>query len=268
MARWILSPAEYARHEENNALATQLGVQPQLAAPRWVWVGAWKVQDAILKRVGTPESCKALWVLWNKAADSSSWSLDLLPSPLRTILRLSRWFWPRLHHANIEVRTVYVNRLLEQALTSLDHETSCVVSLGAGYDVRLTQLLSEGRIARAYELDLPSVAEAKRTLLQQQLQRKRPQAKLPQVVGVDLNDVEETRRVLDNILVEPRGAIVLLEGVLLYLQEPAQLLALLRTYPNVTLVFCDRIPEGALADWQVSEWQTKPGMATHMGLAR
>ena len=95
-----------------------------------------------------------------------------------------------------------------------------------------------------YELDLPEVVRAKRQLIQTRLLRRRPWLKhmkpFPKLIPVDFNDMDETRRALEGILIIPSspngniteddhrlgsgddvlGAntnIILFEGVMIYL---------------------------------------------------
>ena len=169
----------------------------------------------------------------------------------------------------------------------------------------------------AYELDLPDVVVAKRKLLSSRLFRRRPwlrhshevgndeQVEYPKLLEADFNDINGTRKVLEEILLSDNGDadvtnIILFEGVMIYLDKgiPHALLELcsdvLRksdksdtvlsssTTPQVLgyLCFADRlenIPGGdkdaaniemELTGWELIDFLSKPGLARHMGVSR
>lgn len=152
-----------------------------------------------------------------------------------------------------------------------------------------------------YELDLPTVVEAKRKLLDSRLFRRRPwlqglSSEFPKLIPVDFNDVNATRAVLESIVLsdheqqqqQPVENIILFEGVMIYLDPgiPHALLALcsdvlLRNASSEGghLCFADRldnIPGGdedlarvemESTGWKLEDWLSKPGLARHMGVA-
>ena len=97
-----------------------------------------------------------------------------------------------------------------------------------------------------YELDLPQIVHTKRKLIESRLTRRRPWLKkshnsssryYPILLPVDLNDLNQTRTVLQSIISNntssndqliPTANIILFEGVMIYLNEgvPHQLLEL------------------------------------------
>ena len=124
----------------------------------------------------------------------------LPPYSMKWTLRyLGLWrFFPRWMHANIELRTVYLNRALTKVLKlnmpsaennatstisgiaenvdkcavdkgAVDTDNICVIILGGGYDPRGAKLSccspTTSNIRRVYELDLPVVVDSKRRLL-------------------------------------------------------------------------------------------------------
>eukprot|EP00536_Pseudo-nitzschia_multiseries_P004839 jgi/Psemu1/11008/gm1.11008_g len=157
--------------------------------------------------------------------------------PLR---HLGLWrFCPRWMHANIELRTVYLQGALKKVFavnsdiaanpSSGDREYSsnfsvnavnsateniCVIVLGGGYDPRGGKLETTNGIRRVYELDLLEVIESKRRLLHRAGFRVmfdddddddngssvREQADIGvRLRGVDLNDDAAVDKVLDTI---------------------------------------------------------------------
>ena len=167
-----------------------------------------------------------------------------------------------------------------------------LISFGAGYDVRSIKLKERGVVDKAYELDLPVVVNAKRTILESnRFRQRRPQtvnSSLPTAYPVDLNNVENVRTALTEILNEPGDwhTIFLFEAVLLYLNEgvPQRLMKLCRESIQASngrgsLCFADRLENVSQGDydsavrelanvgWTLTEWLPKPGLARHMGRA-
>jgi O-methyltransferase involved in polyketide biosynthesis len=178
-----------------------------------------------------------------------------------------------------------------------------LVVLGAGYDVIATRLLNQGVVQEAYELDLPQVVQRKQLLLDRLQKRRRirnerqtagnnHEVKLPQLVGVDFNDISSLRKELQLIgsSIADREytnvhTIFWSEGVMIYLNAtiPGQLLqACADSVDNnsASLIFADRlenVPGGDLSlakqellsnQWELIDWCPKPGLARHMGRAR
>lgn len=121
----------------------------------------------------------------------------LPPCSIKWPLRyLGLWrLFPRWMHANIELRTVYLQGALDKVLAVKRHnepesvaateepssqdqhksslsdgdnsiaESICFIILGGGYDPRGAMLSTSNGIRRVYELDLPVVIDSKRRLL-------------------------------------------------------------------------------------------------------
>jgi len=174
-----------------------------------------------------------------------------------------------------------------------------LITLGGGYDARSIKFRERGMIDQAVELDLPNVVKAKTSIFNsKRLKKRRPaltKELLPEFYPVDLNNLEEVASILKRIVSPKDGedgndsswhTIFLFEGVMIYLNEgvPHALLEICRETlgdtPNAgSLVFADRlerIPGGdyeigttvlAEAQWRVVDWQPKPGLARHMGMA-
>ncbi|CAJ1934714.1 unnamed protein product [Cylindrotheca closterium] len=129
---------------------------------------------------------------------SDWWSYRLLPPTTRWILAIIPSFlFPRWFHANIELRTAYLNRavdhMIDRRMRIWEEEAKQedyllqqrkeqhhpkmmiretprpnkirLVILGAGYDTRSVRLLQQGRVDQVWEFDLPPVMESKRWLL-------------------------------------------------------------------------------------------------------
>jgi len=296
--------------------AAAVGVRPPLEAPSKTWKRAWNIQMKALPilhsldKYKPPDSKLSLSCLWWKALAANdvtspvyddSLAYDLLPRGFRVLVGTKlRGLYPRLHHANVEIRTAYLDQSVTRIITQV-HERQAsgikirLVSLGAGYDVRSIKFRERGLVDQAVELDLPQVVEAKTKILNSpRLQRRRPNLtcdKFPQFYSVNLNKVDRVRSVLVEILQSspneaPWHTIFLFEGVMIYLDEgvPEALLkvcsdALKATGENGSLVFADRLEnisggdpdigrrELAKNGWNVTDWLPKPGLARHMGCA-
>ena len=160
-------------------------------------------------------------------------------------------------------------------------------------------------IDKAIELDLPNVVDAKRKLFTSpRLYRRRRRHRhgsssesesalllLPDLYPVDLNRLSDVEAILNDLVASPNDTetwhtIFLFEGVMIYLDEnvPNGLLnvcrnVLRKNHAEGSLVFADRlehIPGGdrdiamtvlAEAGWRIVDWQPKPGLARHMGVA-
>ena len=236
-------------------VAAQLNVRPLTEAPNWVWKFAWRGHGRMLpllhwRDAAVPrDSAQSLKVVWNKALVSidrkspgydSGWVYDSLPRRSRWVLKVFRPLFPRLHHANIEIRTVYLNRVIQQ---EIDHARARqqrvrLITLGGGYDTRGVRLLStvsdneategtttdkvtmmtsgvfldnntsqitENLVDEVWELDLPDVLDSKRAMLerlQKQRQRRRngTPVLLPQLCPIDLNNLTDVEHLLGRIL--------------------------------------------------------------------
>ena len=297
--------------------ANALGVRPPLEAPASVWKRAWNLQKRALPVLHLfdanepPDSKLSLACLWWKALSANdpespvfdnSLSYDMLPGISRILVgKKLRRFYPRLHHANVEIRTAFLDRSVTRIAQRAKEDPSTkvrLISLGAGYDVRSIKLRERGVIDQAFELDLPHVLSAKKRILHsQRFQRRRPALVnndlLPTFLPVDLNDVDKVQSILEEIInlnsttSEFRWHTILLsEAVMIYLKEdvPDALLGVCRRALETTgqtgsLCFADRlenIPGGdvdigrqvlARHGWNITDWQPKPGLARHMGCA-
>jgi len=255
-----------------------------------------------------PNSDLCLACLWWKALsgnDDSSpvfddgLSYDMLPRLTRTVVsRKVRRFYPRLHHANVEIRTAYLDRLVrEMAAKAAGKRKGRVrlISIGSGYDLRSIRMNLEGVVDEATELDREDVVEAKGKMMERLMRRRKGALKetsLPRLIEVDLNDIDEFTKVLREILGRDNGYymtnIFLFEGVMIYLNEsvPSNLLKICADVLNEMkcedsyLCFADRlenVPGGDEAlgreelgrnGWELIDWLPKPGLARHMGAAQ
>ena len=308
----ILSPAE---------AAAAVGVRPaNPKATKGTWKRAWRFHKRMLPllhvfdRNKPPDSSLSLAVLWWKALSGNDQSspayddglaYDLLPRGTRAVVskRLRR-FYPRLHHANVEIRTAYLDRAIAnvvEEVRQVDASTRIrLIMLGCGYDIRSLKLKKSGLIDEAVEFDLPKVVEAKQKLFRNRLLRRRRRKgmtdhDLPDMTQVDLNRLDDVRSKLDEIVTRGVSAadwrqyhnIMVFEGVMIYLDDgvPSSLLGICSDVLNKhdlggSLCFADRlenIPEGNLEDaivelnkngWDLVEWLPKPGLARHQGSAR
>lgn len=321
--------------------ATNLGVKPPLDAPARAYKRAWKIHRAAMPflhfgdRCKPPDSSLSLMCLWWKAlaandprspVHDNSLTYDMLPSVTRLLVGPAAWRWyPRLHHANVEIRTTFLDRsikrlvedlvaqqlLLQQESSSYNvtgHQNRTkvrLITLGGGYDARSIKLRQAGLIDQAIELDLANVVDAKRKIFASpRLHRRRrrrqrhessPESQLglllPDLYPVDLNRLPDVEAILTDLVAssdvkETWHTIFLFEGVMIYLDEsvPNGLLnvcrnVLRKNHARGSLVFADRlerIPGGdydiartvlAEAGWRILDWQPKPGLARHMGVA-
>jgi hypothetical protein len=177
-----------------NAVAARLGVKPLAQAPTWVWAWAWRGHAKLLPwlhmldTTTTAESFYALQVLWCKALascdrhsptfDPEQWYMSVLPRSSRWILKAFWRLFPRLHHANIELRTTYLEQEIQTAIATTTRKNVRLITLGAGHDIRSARLLTKGMVQEAHELDLATVVHAKEQLLARLKQRKGDACKL------------------------------------------------------------------------------------------
>lgn len=294
-------------------IAAELGVKPTKDASAKEWQTAWKLLKRMLPllhifdRCKPPDSSLNLACMWWKALtgnDKTSpvydngLSYDILPSGFRLLVseKLCN-FYPRLHHANVELRTAFLDSAI---LNIIDNDVENgkkirLICLGAGYDLRSIKLLERKWVNEAYELDLKEVVEGKRKLIgKKRLLRRRPwllNVNMPKLIASDLNDVEIVRQQLTEIVsmgkVDDYHNIFVFEGVMIYLHDgiPRSLLnvtsdVLINCKTKGSLCFADRlenIPGGDYEigreelsnnGWIVKEWSPKPGLARHMGSAR
>lgn len=285
-------------------VANKLGVKPTKEASAKEWQRAWKFLKRMLPilhcldRCKPPDSSLNLACMWWKALsgnDKSSpvydngLSYDILPSGFRLLVnkRLCR-FYPRLHHANVELRTAFLDRAIRQIIDNDVPKGRKIrlVCLGAGYDLRSIKLLERKWVDEAFELDLQQVVEAKEKLIgEKRLLLRRPwlrDIKMPKLIPSDLNDIEKLRVQLKEILsrgnIDDYHTIFVFEGVMIYLNDgiPSSLLNVTSSVLNDqniegSLCFADRLENIPGGDydlgitellrngWSVQEWCPKPG---------
>eukprot|EP00981_Chlorochromonas_danica_P010218 scaffold3058_cov165-Ochromonas_danica.AAC.9 len=273
-----------------NRASEILKVRPPWNAPAWVWKFAWEMHQRILPwlhitdRCHAKESCVNLPVLWWKAiagnrrgtvADDGGYAFDLLPSITRNLVRWPLCFlYPDLHHQNVLLRTLYLNKALmkelTKALAKADQEDLevCLISLGAGFDTRNIRLLNgnfgvqfnSSRLS-CMDLDLSDVVSQKHCMLTRLTDRRGP-LRLPTLHPIDLNDNKSLSNLLTNDLVggNKRIFVIMVEAVLLYLlhgQATAALTTLVQhcknTDSDLHFIFADRLPyEETCSDNEVS----------------
>ena len=295
-------------------VAYAVGVVPPLQVSAQVWKRAWNLHRQVMPLLylfdttSPPDSSLALMCLWWKALSANdqkspvfdnSLVYDLLPRGTRIIVgNKMRRFYPRLHHANVELRTAYLDQQLTNTIYDIRQHTPTkrirLVTLGAGYDVRSIKFKERSLVDQAIELDLPNVIAAKQELFTSaRLKCRRPlltKDMLPSFYPVNLNNIDQVKEILTTILSQDNDndlwhTIFLFEGVMIYLDEgvPQSLLeacsAVLQTTKEGSLLFADRlenIPGGdyqlglqelAKTGWNLMDWQPKPGLARHMGRA-
>jgi O-methyltransferase involved in polyketide biosynthesis len=265
----------------------------------------------LLDPIHIPNSFANLQCVWWKAIsgndrNSSLWdgglAYDLLPP-------ISRWvvapplapFYPRFHHANVELRTKYLDKAMESIVQHVKAQNSNhnirLVLLGCGYDLRSLRMaqrfLSTGITFDLIEMDLPAVLEAKTKLFQTRLLKRRPN--LTELVNsvrmfeVDLKDLQQVKTALDKALQRDDYnlfTVFVFEAVLIYLADDirSQLLstlseALNERQVNGALCFADTLANVAGGNeeevkqelkqngWDLQDWIPKPGKTRHLGWA-
>ncbi|KAG7359888.1 leucine carboxyl methyltransferase [Nitzschia inconspicua] len=213
------------------SIAQRLNVKPGMMdfSPRF-WKFAWRMHGRLLPllhiwdkaRTADLDNClKVLWCKalvgldWNSPAYDGGLAYDMLPSLTRWLVKLPERVFPRLVHFIIELRTVYLDRALQEEMQHAkdlrsvsnvtqqqqNHTDSCfsrirLVTLGAGYDTRSVKFLNDDggcQIDEAWELDMQTVIASKSIMLER-LRTRRPNAKIPKLVGQDLTDFVGTKR--------------------------------------------------------------------------
>jgi hypothetical protein len=266
----------------------------------------------LFDRYKPPNSSLNVYCMWWKALSGNDkhspvydneLSYDLLPRISRQVIKWFPTFFPRLHHANVEIRTAFLdqaitNCVIEEKNKSKDMILFRLITFGAGYDIRSIKLKERGLIDEAMELDLPNVIDAKERLLSpNRFQRRRPSTTLNHLpkkfYRVDLNNITLVETILDEILsVQSNNGIryhtvFVFEAVLIYLNDgiPHALLqvcsnALHKNKADGSLCFADRlenVPGGnytlavnelTSTGWSLVQWLPKPGLARHMGRAK
>ncbi|EOD30942.1 hypothetical protein EMIHUDRAFT_99225 [Emiliania huxleyi CCMP1516] len=255
-------------------VSAAVGVPAPWEAPRWVWSGAWKVHKRVLPhlhswdRAAPADTCVNLVVVWLKAiagnrrgegtADGGA-AYAMLPHFTRRVVAWPLcYLYPRLHHANVALRTAYLDQQVERELSAAGQRPTRVVVLGAGFDTRALRLGAAHASASWAEVDLPDVIAQKKRLLAR-ASRRRPQlaaAGLPSFHAANLSDAGAARSALREAVragggdARGRRVLYVCEALLIYLPEP-QAAALLRSAVEeaagagagaVTFAFADKLP--------------------------
>jgi hypothetical protein len=238
-------------------VAATLGIRPPAEVPPRVWKRAYDTLRYAapflhaFDPLSPPNSSLNLYCLWWKALSGNDVSspilydgglaASLLPVTSRWLVKdpLCR-LYPRLHHANVELRTAYLDASVEYlASTAVRRQQEQqqpqatgppprrrtmkirLVSFGSGYDVRSVKFLRRRHgmvhIDEAVELDLPDVVRSKSALLASRRFRHglrtsqglyhphnddddKDDDRWPRLVPVDLNDLDAVRVALMEIL--------------------------------------------------------------------
>lgn len=292
----------------SDVVADDLGVRRGSRAPRRIWRYSWRLHGYMLPLLHALDrarskdldySLKCLWCKALSGLDPSSptfdggLAYDMLPSGTRWILRLPNRIFPRLIHFNIELRTAYLNRAIREEVERYPTKKIRLITFGAGYDTRSVRCLMEGQVHEAWEIDMAPVVASKEIMLDRLRQRRHSIMERPNLLALNLNNLDALREILQSVLDSKRGkdwhTIFLFEGVLIYLDRdvPKTLLtccsSMLRTDGlSGSLVFADlfrdltRFDNDSAAEffqsvgWDLmrSTWCVKPGLARHMGVAR
>lgn len=294
-----------------NDIFTVLNVAPQTNGPKLLRRISWRTHSKILPLLHWKDEARAqdvdvnLRVLWNKvitsldknspAYEPERWTFDMLPWSRWILRMIPTGLFPRWLHANIELRTVYLNMAVDREIEQVPAGTKIrIVTVGGGYDSRPARLLASNIIQQAWELDLPNVAASKRAMLERLFQRRNIPINTPQLSGVDLNDLDLVQTTLENIAKDDKRnewhTIVVSEAVLMYLDEgvPSKVLTVCRSVfgrkGTASFCFADRlegVPQDGVpqededagrqflsqAGWKLVDWLPKPGRACHMGIA-
>lgn len=293
-------------------VAERLGVKPTSEVPAKTWQRAWKMHKRLIPLLHSTDTCKPpesslnIACMWWKALSGNDRSspvydnglaYDLLPSGWRRLIKFNR-FYPRLHHANVELRTAYLDNAVFQIVSDIKNGNDAVkillICMGAGYDTRGVKMLERGIVDSVIEMDLPEVVKAKHRLMNR-LQKRRPcldNVTMPKLIPADFNAISDVRNELERELrsysdnPEEWYAVFVFEGVMIYLNEniPSKLLnvtsSVLRSNRlDGSLCFADRLENVPGGDrtlgelelkkngWLVKDWCPKPGLARHMGSA-
>lgn len=293
-------------------VAERLGVKPTSEVPAKTWQRAWKMHKRLIPLLHSTDTCKPpesslnIACMWWKALSGNDRSspvydnglaYDLLPSGWRRLIKFNR-FYPRLHHANVELRTAYLDNAMFQIVSDIKNGNDAVkillICMGAGYDTRGVKMLERGIVDSVIEMDLPEVVKAKHRLMNR-LQKRRPcldNVTMPKLIPADFNAISDVRNELERELrsysdnPEEWYAVFVFEGVMIYLNEniPSKLLnvtsSVLRSNRlDGSLCFADRLENVPGGDrtlgelelkkngWLVKDWCPKPGLARHMGSA-
>ncbi|KAJ1455897.1 S-adenosyl-L-methionine-dependent methyltransferase [Pelagophyceae sp. CCMP2097] len=308
----------WARRGNAAALARSAaiaGVPPPWRAPKWVWRFAWRLHGRLLPRLhgfdAPPlrlrETCVNLRILWLKALHGDATAYVLLPRWTRLLVApVLRPLYPRLHHANVAIRSAYLDKAVGRAVDALVKESSSprvdralaslqgdgaprVVVLGAGFDTRALRgaaaAQQSGRHIEYVEVDLPDVAALLRARFETGAKRDRRDAATPRFLAANLSDVAQVRHAIAEATAGAVDVVFVVEALLIYLgRESADALLRECSKPRAgggraALCFADTIVSernatradvaAALSNvgFRLETYAPKPGLARHMGLA-
>ena len=286
--------------------STELKISSPWNAPKYIWSWSWRFHQFMIPILhmfdkATPkDSFINLPVLWWKAIagcrlfsklNDGGVAFDLLPPISRYVVAFPLcYLYPKLHHQNVALRTVYLDNAINSELEN--EEDVNVIVMGAGYDTRALRFLQNNNHNHSwFEIDFPNVMRSKSLMLQRFLQRRNNNNKLPVLLEADLNDLDLVKSQLSSIKNSKRKTIFVFEAVLMYMNQekvkPLLNLCLNEAKQSgsksVSICFADRFPNVRLDNndeekndvieffkelgGSMKEWRPKPGRARHMGVA-
>ena len=143
-----------------------------------MWSSVWKLHKRTLPllhrwdRAAPADTCVNLIVVWLKAVagnrglegtSDGGAAYAMLPHFTRLVVASPlAYLYPRLHHANVALRTAYLDREVERELRAAGGAPTSVVVLGSGFDTRALRFGAAYRETRWAEVDLPDVIAQKR----------------------------------------------------------------------------------------------------------
>ena len=145
------------------------------------------------------DSSKNLQVLWSRAVLAKIGELDdpiayqMLPKSTRDVVTNGLFDFTASFLEWVAARTAFLNEGTDAFLSSpacADGKPCQVVVFGAGFDTRSVRYQRPG--LQFFEVDLPETIEAKRVVHERYRDEVNPEVRLPERVGFDLNDCEQT----------------------------------------------------------------------------
>jgi hypothetical protein len=250
-------------------LSNSFDILPPWNAPRFIWLLALKLQNIFLPmlhlfdKCATNDICFNLSVLWWKAisgnikhssTDDGGIAYDLLPSITRLLVSYPFCLlYPKLHHQNIALRTLYLDKLITSELENKSSSKAYVITLGAGFDARSVRFAPIYENTKWIEFDLSSVISQKSCMYQRFIKRRPHYEKyLPILHPIDLNNLTDVQEVLSKTLhdlsIRKEDKIIFLtEATLFYINQtcvPMVLQSCLSISKNFTknikYIFVDR----------------------------
>ncbi len=188
----------------------------------------------------------ALWVAVYRAQEGER-ANPLFKDPLAARLAGARGFeiakgvtGPQYTAWSLVIRTVVIDRYIQSAIAA---GIDTVVNLGAGLDTRPYRLELPPEL-HWIEVDFAHLIQHKETVLAQE----RPACRLERI-SLDLSDRVGRRELFKKIASESKRALILTEGVILYLenQQVAELAEDLRAHPQFALWIIDYLSKRSLA---------------------